>query len=288
LYAMAEAVDDISQPEADKSEEVVEVVDANTESTTTTDVEAAANASEAGDSGNEATEVNAGETIAADASTEEEKTAVDAAATVETSAVSEDDAAKESVVSTTADDDVAVVTSEVETEETGETAVLPADETLTAISPDDAEDKLASAVADEGATDTTERVEHVISKADKVTISVETPNTADASAEAAQNTADSGDAAVVAKPDATDAGTAVNKTTQDVIKMAGNDELKFGVLIGLVRVGQLSNKDVVDSVLCLVSTRCSVIVSEVVSDARYKSHFYTQVVCVSSSSIYHC
>jgi hypothetical protein len=44
-----------------------------------------------------------------------------------------------------------------------------------------------------------------------------------------------------------------NKTTQDVTKMSGNDELKFGVLIGLVRVGQLSNKEVVDSVLSLVS-----------------------------------
>jgi len=43
------------------------------------------------------------------------------------------------------------------------------------------------------------------------------------------------------------------KTSQDVMKMSGNDELKFGVLIGLVRVGQLSNKEVVDSVLSLVS-----------------------------------
>lgn len=44
----------------------------------------------------------------------------------------------------------------------------------------------------------------------------------------------------------------VPRTTQDVMKMSGNDELKFGVLIGLVEVGQLSNKDVVDTVLSLV------------------------------------
>lgn len=49
------------------------------------------------------------------------------------------------------------------------------------------------------------------------------------------------------------AGRTANRTTQDVTKMSGNDELKFGVLIGLVRVGQLSNKEVVDSVLSLVS-----------------------------------
>ena len=44
----------------------------------------------------------------------------------------------------------------------------------------------------------------------------------------------------------------VPKSTQDVMKMSGNDELKFGVLIGLIEVGQLSNKDVVDTVLSLV------------------------------------
>lgn len=44
----------------------------------------------------------------------------------------------------------------------------------------------------------------------------------------------------------------IPRTTQDVMKMSGNDELKFGVLIGLIEVGQLSNKDVVDTVLSLV------------------------------------
>ena len=43
------------------------------------------------------------------------------------------------------------------------------------------------------------------------------------------------------------------KSAQDVLKMSGNDELKFGILIGLIKVGQVSNKDVVDTVLNLVS-----------------------------------
>ena len=43
------------------------------------------------------------------------------------------------------------------------------------------------------------------------------------------------------------------QSAQDVLKMSGNDELKFGVLIGLIKVGQVSNKDVVDTVLNLVS-----------------------------------
>ena len=43
------------------------------------------------------------------------------------------------------------------------------------------------------------------------------------------------------------------KSAQDVLKMSGNGELKFGVLIGLIKVGQVSNKEVVDTVLNLVS-----------------------------------
>ena len=50
-----------------------------------------------------------------------------------------------------------------------------------------------------------------------------------------------------------DAPGAEVKTTQDVLKMTGKDELKFGVLIGLIKVGQVSNRDVVDTVLNLVS-----------------------------------
>jgi hypothetical protein len=43
------------------------------------------------------------------------------------------------------------------------------------------------------------------------------------------------------------------KTVQDVLKSTGNDELKFGLLIGLVKVSQVPNKDVVDTILHLVS-----------------------------------
>ena len=42
------------------------------------------------------------------------------------------------------------------------------------------------------------------------------------------------------------------KTAQDVLKMSGKDELKFGVLIGLIKVGQVTNKDVVETVLNLL------------------------------------
>lgn len=45
------------------------------------------------------------------------------------------------------------------------------------------------------------------------------------------------------------------KDVKEVLKMSGNDELKFGVLIGLVKIGQVSNKDVVETVLNLVSAR---------------------------------
>ena len=42
------------------------------------------------------------------------------------------------------------------------------------------------------------------------------------------------------------------KTVQDVLKMSGKDEVKFGVLIGLIKVDQVPNRDVVDTVLNLV------------------------------------
>ncbi|CAG2207946.1 NBEA [Mytilus edulis] len=41
-------------------------------------------------------------------------------------------------------------------------------------------------------------------------------------------------------------------TPEDILKTSGNDELKFGLLIGLIKVGQVSNKDVVDTVLYLL------------------------------------
>ncbi|KAK3100612.1 hypothetical protein FSP39_022596 [Pinctada imbricata] len=42
------------------------------------------------------------------------------------------------------------------------------------------------------------------------------------------------------------------ESTDDILKDSGNDELKFGLLIGLIKVGQVSNKDVVDTVLHLL------------------------------------
>lgn len=51
---------------------------------------------------------------------------------------------------------------------------------------------------------------------------------------------------------ADDSGNEIKKV-QDVLKSEGNDELKFGLLIGLIKVGQVTNKDVVDTVLHLVS-----------------------------------
>ena len=45
----------------------------------------------------------------------------------------------------------------------------------------------------------------------------------------------------------------VVKTVDEVLKSEGNDELKFGLLIGLIKVEQATNKDVVNTVLHLVS-----------------------------------
>ena len=42
------------------------------------------------------------------------------------------------------------------------------------------------------------------------------------------------------------------KKPEDVVRMDMNDNLKFAVLIGLVEVGQVSNREVVNTVLHLV------------------------------------
>ncbi|XP_055893443.1 neurobeachin-like isoform X6 [Biomphalaria glabrata] len=42
------------------------------------------------------------------------------------------------------------------------------------------------------------------------------------------------------------------KTVEGILKLKGNDELKFGLLIGLIELQQASNKDVVDTVLYLL------------------------------------
>lgn len=44
------------------------------------------------------------------------------------------------------------------------------------------------------------------------------------------------------------------KHPDEVVRLAMNDSVKFAVLIGLVEVGQVSNREVVNSVLHLVST----------------------------------
>lgn len=43
------------------------------------------------------------------------------------------------------------------------------------------------------------------------------------------------------------------QTVEDILRSTGNDELRFGLLISLIKVNQASNKDVVDTVLHLVN-----------------------------------
>lgn len=43
------------------------------------------------------------------------------------------------------------------------------------------------------------------------------------------------------------------KTVAEILKSEGNDELKFGLLISLIKLNQASSKDVVNTVLHLVS-----------------------------------
>lgn len=44
------------------------------------------------------------------------------------------------------------------------------------------------------------------------------------------------------------------KRPEEVVRMAMSDSIKFAVLIGLIEVGQVSNREVVNTVLHLVST----------------------------------
>lgn len=46
------------------------------------------------------------------------------------------------------------------------------------------------------------------------------------------------------------------KTVEEILKSSGNDELKFGLLIGLIKVKQVADKDVVNTVLHLVCSPC--------------------------------
>lgn len=51
------------------------------------------------------------------------------------------------------------------------------------------------------------------------------------------------------------------KHPEEVVRMAMNDNLKFAVLIGLIEVGQVSNKEVVNTVLQLVSDSFSPLIN---------------------------
>jgi len=261
---MAEVVEDILKSEVDTgSKETVEG-ETKTESSTS-EADAVASISEAGDGSNAETSVGEVFAVEQSAAVEEEQDAVDTAAGIEESvelgagtaeeqAADADDggAVSEQAGADTAEDGGGenVVAPEAETDaskEVDETSI-PA-----ASAPSTTDEKPEPVEADSDFKTETERVEHVTNKADKAVISVETPpELGDVPAKAEANAAVIVGASAT-KSEASDAGAAETKTTQDVMQMAGNDELKFGVLIGLVRVGQLSNKDVVDSVLCLVS-----------------------------------
>lgn len=52
---------------------------------------------------------------------------------------------------------------------------------------------------------------------------------------------------------AEEASSVVVRRPEEVVGMAVNDGLKFAVLIGLVEVGQVANREVVNTVLQLVS-----------------------------------
>lgn len=43
------------------------------------------------------------------------------------------------------------------------------------------------------------------------------------------------------------------KRPEEVVRMTTNDRLKFAVLIGMIEVGQVTNREVVNTVLHLVS-----------------------------------
>ena len=269
---MADATEDVSKPEVDAVEEIEG--DGKGEDSSTTEAAADAGVSAGGDADGVATDVNASDPAAVDStSAEEEKHATDASDAVDAAVLPEADAADESEVAAAAaviaDDNVTVVMSEAETDEHKEMTVPVPDETATAVSPstgtaEETPDESDKADAEAIADATTDRIERVTCKADKVTVSVETTNTVELSEGVEVTRVDTTAVETRSKPSASDV--VQNKTTQDVMNMAGNDELKFGVLIGLVRIGQLSNKDVVDSVLCLVSTFCFANILEVASD----------------------
>jgi hypothetical protein len=55
------------------------------------------------------------------------------------------------------------------------------------------------------------------------------------------------------------------KRPEDVVRMTMNDSLKFAVLIGLIEVGQVTNPEVVNAVLHLVSVKILLLLSSIIS-----------------------
>ncbi|KAF7280265.1 hypothetical protein GWI33_006261 [Rhynchophorus ferrugineus] len=72
------------------------------------------------------------------------------------------------------------------------------------------------------------------------------------------------------------------KHPEEVVRMAMNDSLKFAVLIGLIEVGQVSNKEVVNTVLQLVSST-PVFSLKYVLD-RFKKTCPTRILSIALSS----
>lgn len=58
------------------------------------------------------------------------------------------------------------------------------------------------------------------------------------------------------------------KRPEEVVRMALTDKVKFAVLIGLIEVGQVSNREVVNSVLHLVSNNACVCSASTYSGSR--------------------
>lgn len=86
------------------------------------------------------------------------------------------------------------------------------------------------------------------------------------------------------------------KRPEEVVRMTTNDSLKFAVLIGLIEVGQVTNREVVNTVLHLVSLHVGYLVGgttiasvhrrEILLDSSWKGYWirhYSQVFIYSAS-----
>ncbi|XP_025413646.1 neurobeachin-like isoform X1 [Sipha flava] len=73
------------------------------------------------------------------------------------------------------------------------------------------------------------------------------------------------------------------KRPDQVVSMSTSDNLKFGVLIGLVEVGQVTNKEVVNTVLHLVYTTRRRRVLLILPTCRTIKPYFAQYVCCKYS-----